>query len=263
MSKYYEKSVGNGKKLLYDGSGKCIGRGVTDKSGKTIYSGAGGYAGKSYETGHGTVKYFDSDNNYVGGGFAHSEGSTIHGSGSAHSSPSGSGRYPKGAYVNLSRGNAPSNFGIQPVHTVETAEFNGEMKKVPSYVSLNDKGKKLLFTDRAYAILEKCWEDAGGQRLYEYRITNRLGYHIYQDTCSTPDELIEEWGIDYRKAYVSDLMKYPGKERDFHLTMYDSVINNRTPEYYYEKYKKQRRQDALVIAALCLLGLSILVLLLV
>ena len=79
MERYYEKDVGNGKKLLYDSSGKCVGRGVTDKSGKTIYSGAEGYAGKSYETGHGTVKYFDSDNNYVGGGIKRSGMSTIEG----------------------------------------------------------------------------------------------------------------------------------------------------------------------------------------
>ena len=77
MSKYYEKSVGNGEKFLYDSSGKCIGRGVTDNSGRTIYSGSGGYVGKSYETGHGVTKHYDSDNNYVGSGFTHSTGSTI------------------------------------------------------------------------------------------------------------------------------------------------------------------------------------------
>ena len=38
MGRYYEKSVGNGEKLLYDSDGKCIGRGVTDRNGKTIYS---------------------------------------------------------------------------------------------------------------------------------------------------------------------------------------------------------------------------------
>ena len=79
MSRYYEKSVGNGEKFLYDSSGKCVGRGVTDKNGKTIYSGESGYVGKSYETGHGTVKYFDSDNNYVGDGFKRSEVSKIEG----------------------------------------------------------------------------------------------------------------------------------------------------------------------------------------
>lgn len=81
MSKYYEKSVGNGEKFLYDSNGKCIGRGVTDKNGKTIYSGAGGYVGKSYETGHGVIKHYDSNNNYVGGGIKRSGVSTIQGSG--------------------------------------------------------------------------------------------------------------------------------------------------------------------------------------
>ena len=77
MSKYYEKSVGKGEKFLYDSSGKCIGRGVTDKNGKTIYSGAGGYIGKSYETGHGTIKHYDSNNNYVGTGVKRSDISAI------------------------------------------------------------------------------------------------------------------------------------------------------------------------------------------
>lgn len=79
MPKYYEKSVGNGEKFLYDSNGKCIGRGITDKNGKTIYSGAGGYVGKSYETGHGTIKHYDSDNNFVGSGIKRSGVSTIQG----------------------------------------------------------------------------------------------------------------------------------------------------------------------------------------
>ena len=79
MGRYYEKSVGNGEKLLYDSDGKCIGRGVTDKNGKTIYSGESGCAGKSYEAGHSTVKYFDADNNYVGGGIKRSGVSKIEG----------------------------------------------------------------------------------------------------------------------------------------------------------------------------------------
>ena len=72
MPRMYEKSTGNGEKFLYDENGKCIGRGVADKSGKTIYHGADGYAGKSYETAHGTVKHFDAKGNYAGGGVKHS-----------------------------------------------------------------------------------------------------------------------------------------------------------------------------------------------
>ena len=79
MSKYYEKSVSKGEKFLYDSDGKCIGRGVTDKNGKTVYSGAGGYVGKSYETGQGIVKHYDSNNNYVGSGIKRNNVSTIQG----------------------------------------------------------------------------------------------------------------------------------------------------------------------------------------
>lgn len=72
MPRIYEKSTSNGEKFLYDENGKCIGRGVTDKSGMTIYHGTDGYTGKSYETRHGTIKHFDADGNYAGGGVKHS-----------------------------------------------------------------------------------------------------------------------------------------------------------------------------------------------
>jgi len=97
MSKYYEKSVSKGEKFLYDSDGKCIGRGVTDKNGKTIYSGSGGYVGKSYETGHGVTKHFDSDNNYVGSGFSHSTGSTIIGDDNGHINRSSSNSHSSSA----------------------------------------------------------------------------------------------------------------------------------------------------------------------
>ena len=77
MSKMYTKPGRGNEKFLYDSNGKCVGRGVTDKNGKTIYSGAGGYIGKSYTTPAGTVKHFDSNNNYVGTGINRSGVSPI------------------------------------------------------------------------------------------------------------------------------------------------------------------------------------------
>ena len=253
MSKYYEKDVGRGEKLLYDSSGKCVGRGVTDKYGRTIYSGKGGYMGKSYETGHGTVKYFDTDNNYVGGGIKRSGVSSIHSSSAAAPSVGTS-----ETAIGFGSGSAAADSGNSTARRYESFEYNGENHKLPAYVTLNDAGKKNLYTDLTYAVLEECRENERGQILYRYRITNRLGYSMCQETRRKPDELIAELGIDYRKAKVGELMKYPPKEREFHLMMYDSVINDRPPEYYLKQQKKQHRENALVIAILCFLGLSIL-----
>lgn len=75
MSDMYSKPGHGNSRFLYDGNGNVIGRGVTDSSGKTIYTGTDGqYIGKSYDMPSGTTKYVNANNEYVGRGFSHSVG---------------------------------------------------------------------------------------------------------------------------------------------------------------------------------------------
>ena len=77
MSNLYSKPRFGKEKIMYDDNGIVIGRGVTDSSGKTIYTGTNGqYVGKSYEMPSGTTKYYDADNNYAGTGISHSTGAS-------------------------------------------------------------------------------------------------------------------------------------------------------------------------------------------
>ncbi len=253
MSKMYSKSGRGNEKFLYDSSGRCIARGVTDKSGKTIYSGAGGYVGKSFETGHGTVKHYDSDNRYVGTGISRSGISTIDCGSSTTAERHSTG--PAAVYES-DRANEHGP-GTQK-RSLSSFVFEGETRKLPAYVTLSAEGKTRLYTSIPYAIIEESRENEKGRIIYKYRAFNSMGGWYFHETVRSPDELIEEFGIDYNKADVADFFKMPQKEREFHLTMYDGVINNRTPEYYYKKLRKERFENALIIMSLCVLGLTVL-----
>lgn len=254
MSKIYSKPGYGNEKILYDSNGKVIGRGVTDRNGKTIYSGAGGYVGKSYNTSIGTVKHFDSNNNFVGTGINRSGFSTI---------------ICKDLEKDLEHESTSHNFSVgrpamaQPTASTEIPfdifEFMGEKHIMPTYVTLKPDAMRKLYTDIPYAILEQQWKDDHGQIIYQYKSVNRVGYWNYHKTTKSPDEMISELKIDYCKADINHFMLFPTEDKKFHLAMYDQLKYNRSPEYYLKKMRKEKIKEAVGLVLLGILILCILI----
>ena len=67
MAKMYTKSSPSGETYLYNGEGKLVGRGHTEHSGTTRFTGhSGNYIGRSDSGLFGGKKMFDSDGIYIG-----------------------------------------------------------------------------------------------------------------------------------------------------------------------------------------------------
>ena len=75
MSTMHSKQGPGNSRFLYDSNGNIVGRGVTDYSGKTIYTGTDGqYIGKSYDMPSGASKYVNFNNEYIGTDIPHKSG---------------------------------------------------------------------------------------------------------------------------------------------------------------------------------------------
>lgn len=129
--------------------------------------------------------------------------------------------------------------------SLENYMYKGQNVPVCSngYITLSKRGMELFYTyGFPYAMLKKCWIDEHGQINYMYKCRNTFGVWVEYTTKEIPDVLIEENCLDYQKADVLNLMKFPNDEAILHLKM-KAIVDGTYDESSYNKNPKPLFKD--------------------